>query len=125
MKSVLHLIPHVSITFNAEPRGKANDLFISFAEGVMSAAAYCSNDPGHVVVPSFFRFTTHTRSNSAALPEKIFVRSSALIGAFRINSTPSSLELNGQSTAKRMRSAPSSDAVQTKAGCEKLPLVVT
>src|SRR5262245_61927793 len=65
------------------------------------------------------------RSKSTALPAKIFDLSCGLIDAVWTNSTPSTLELNGQSTAKRIRSAPSSITVQRSAGCEKLPLVVT
>src|SRR4029079_17207041 len=59
-----------------------------------------------------------------ALPLNIFALSSSQSGTVFIQSTPGGLGTNGQSTAKRMRSAPSSCTQHSSAGLEKLPLVV-
>ena len=59
-----------------------------------------------------------------ALPDRIFALSSSHSGTVFIQSTPGGFMTNGQSTANRMRSMPSSCTQHSSAGVEKWPLVV-
>jgi hypothetical protein len=58
------------------------------------------------------------------LPEKICSFVVWSVGKAFSQSTPSALETNGQSMAKRMRSVPISSMQQRRAESEKNPLVV-
>jgi len=66
----------------------------------------------------------HNRNNRLALPLSILILSSSHRGTLLIHSTAGGLGTNGQSTANRMRSMPSSITQHRSAGLEKFPLVV-
>ena len=69
--------------------------------------------------------TTYIRNSRLALPLAIFALSSSDNGARDSHCVAGLLSAtNGQSTANRMRSAPSSCIEQSSAVSEKLPLVV-
>jgi hypothetical protein len=46
--AMLHLLAHVRIPFHTEASYKADRQLIGFAESVISAAAHCGDDRGHV-----------------------------------------------------------------------------
>src|ERR1700719_3045751 len=65
----------------------------------------------------------HIRNSRLALPLRIFALSSSQSATEFIQSTAGLLGTNGQSTANRMRSMPTSITQHNSAGLEKLPLV--